>query len=296
MILPALVEATSPGYHPIKYALFPPLGLAGLAGYLDPDVEVELVDEHVQPLDWNDDPDLVLMSVYITSARRAYTDLRPLSSQGRARVPRRSASELEAGRGRSTRRHDLHRTRRGELAPLPRGLRTRRAAAPVRVPGQNPRGPPAAAPGPDRARPLPLPELARRLPGLPAPLRLLLQGRVLRGRAVLLHADRRRGARGDRPPARTAPLLPRRPPVRQPAVRRGAVHRHGRDGACLPGREHCQRHPADGSHRTRGGRGDAERLRRLRDGERGEPPPPREAAEPGPLLRRGDPALPRTRA
>ena len=72
MILPALVEATSPGYHPIKYALFPPLGLAGLAGYLDPDVEVELVDEHVQTLDGNDEPDLVLMSVYITSARRAY--------------------------------------------------------------------------------------------------------------------------------------------------------------------------------------------------------------------------------
>ena len=56
MILPALVEATSPGYHPIKYALFPPLGLAGLAGYLDPDVEVELVDEHVQTLCWNDVP------------------------------------------------------------------------------------------------------------------------------------------------------------------------------------------------------------------------------------------------
>jgi radical SAM superfamily enzyme YgiQ (UPF0313 family) len=72
MILPALVEATSPGYHPIKYALFPPLGLAGLAGYLDPDVKVELVDEHVQTLDWNDEPDLVLMSVYITSAKRAY--------------------------------------------------------------------------------------------------------------------------------------------------------------------------------------------------------------------------------
>ena len=36
MILPALIEATSPGFRPIKYALFPPLGLATLAGYLDP--------------------------------------------------------------------------------------------------------------------------------------------------------------------------------------------------------------------------------------------------------------------
>ena len=33
MILPALTEATSPFFRPIKYALFPPLGLATLAGY-----------------------------------------------------------------------------------------------------------------------------------------------------------------------------------------------------------------------------------------------------------------------
>src|SRR5262249_39029555 len=72
MTLPALLEATAPGYRPIKYALFPPLGLAGLAGYLDVDDEVELVDEHVQALSANDAPDLVVMTVYITSARRAY--------------------------------------------------------------------------------------------------------------------------------------------------------------------------------------------------------------------------------
>ena len=34
MILPALTEATSPFFRPIKYSLFPPLGLATLAGYL----------------------------------------------------------------------------------------------------------------------------------------------------------------------------------------------------------------------------------------------------------------------
>ena len=72
MILPALLEANSPGYRPIKYALFPPLGLAGLAGYLDDDDEVELVDEHVQTLSMDDEPDLVVMTVYITSAKRAY--------------------------------------------------------------------------------------------------------------------------------------------------------------------------------------------------------------------------------
>ena len=72
LILPALLEATDPGFRPIKYALFPPLGLAALAGYLDPDDEVELQDEHVQRLTLDDDPDLVVMSVYITSAKRAY--------------------------------------------------------------------------------------------------------------------------------------------------------------------------------------------------------------------------------
>ena len=71
-ILPALLEATDPGFRPIKYALFPPLGLASLAGYLRPDDEAVLQDEHVMPLDLDDEPDLVVMSVYITSAKRAY--------------------------------------------------------------------------------------------------------------------------------------------------------------------------------------------------------------------------------
>ena len=30
LILPALLEAKDPGFRPIKYALFPPLGLAAL--------------------------------------------------------------------------------------------------------------------------------------------------------------------------------------------------------------------------------------------------------------------------
>ena len=36
LILPALTEATSPLFRPIKYSLFLPLGLATLASYLDP--------------------------------------------------------------------------------------------------------------------------------------------------------------------------------------------------------------------------------------------------------------------
>ena len=42
MILPALTEAKSPFWRPIKYSLFPPLGLATLAGYLNDDDEVTL--------------------------------------------------------------------------------------------------------------------------------------------------------------------------------------------------------------------------------------------------------------
>ena len=71
-ILPALTEATSPYWRPIKYSLFPPLGLATLAAYLSPDDEATIEDEHVGPVRVDDRPDLVVIQVYITSARRAY--------------------------------------------------------------------------------------------------------------------------------------------------------------------------------------------------------------------------------
>jgi radical SAM superfamily enzyme YgiQ (UPF0313 family) len=72
MILPSLTEAHSPFFRPIKYSLFPPLGLATLAGYLRDDDEVTLHDEHVERLDLDDRPDLVVIQVYITSAFRSY--------------------------------------------------------------------------------------------------------------------------------------------------------------------------------------------------------------------------------
>ncbi len=71
-ILPALTEATSPFWRPIKYSLFPPLGLATLAAFLGADDEATIVDEHVQPLNITDTPDLVVIQVYITNAYRAY--------------------------------------------------------------------------------------------------------------------------------------------------------------------------------------------------------------------------------
>src|ERR1041384_347657 len=72
MILPALTEATSPSWRPIKYSLFPPLGLATLAAYLPEDATIDLQDEHVEKLHLDDEPDMVVIQVYITSAKRAY--------------------------------------------------------------------------------------------------------------------------------------------------------------------------------------------------------------------------------
>src|SRR6187401_2261285 len=72
MILPALTEAKSPFWRPIKYSLFPPLGLATLAAYCSEDDEITLQDEHVEELNLHDEPDMVVIQVYITNAFRSY--------------------------------------------------------------------------------------------------------------------------------------------------------------------------------------------------------------------------------
>ena len=71
-ILPALAEATSPFFRPVKYSLFPPLGLATLAAHMAEDDEAEICDEHVQAISTDDEPDVVAIEVYVTNARRAY--------------------------------------------------------------------------------------------------------------------------------------------------------------------------------------------------------------------------------
>jgi len=81
-ILPALTEATDPYWRPIKYSLFPPLGLATLAAYLSANDRAVLVDEHVEPLTLDDMPDLVVIQVYITNAYRAYKIADHYRSQG----------------------------------------------------------------------------------------------------------------------------------------------------------------------------------------------------------------------
>src|SRR3989304_3617319 len=71
MILPALVEARR-ARRQIKYALFPPLGLATLARYPGEDDEGTIEKEDGRDLDVSDTPQLVVIEVYITSAYRAY--------------------------------------------------------------------------------------------------------------------------------------------------------------------------------------------------------------------------------
>ena len=105
LILPALTEARGPFWRPLKYSLFPPLGLATLAGYLRDDDDVSLVDEHVEPLRLDDAPDLVAIQVYTTSARRAYEIADHYRTIGTpaarlaisARTPRRSVQGANRG-------------------------------------------------------------------------------------------------------------------------------------------------------------------------------------------------------
>ena len=87
MILPALTEAKSPYWRPIKYSLFPPLGLATLAAYCDENDEIDLQDEHVEQLQTDDCPDLVVIQVYITNAFQVVCTGRPLPQKRRLRVP-----------------------------------------------------------------------------------------------------------------------------------------------------------------------------------------------------------------
>ena len=223
LIAPAKTAADSPFWRSIKYSLFPPLGLATLAGYLDEDDEVTLQDEHVEKLDLTDEPDLVVIEAYVTSARRAYRYADHYRAKGAyvclgglhpTSLPEEAAQHADSvfcGPGEDTWPAFLKDFKAGRPQPLYRS--TVRTLA----------GMPRPRRRPHQARALPRAQLARRQPRLPARLRVLLQGDVLPRRQILLRAGGRRRPRRDRPPPRPAPVLPRRQPLRQPAVRRGTV-------------------------------------------------------------------------
>jgi radical SAM superfamily enzyme YgiQ (UPF0313 family) len=71
-VLPALTSEQWTSRRRIKYSLWPPLGLATLAGYLGDKDTAVLQDENVEGLDLDDAPDLVAIQAYVSSAKRAY--------------------------------------------------------------------------------------------------------------------------------------------------------------------------------------------------------------------------------
>ena len=72
LILPRFTQTQTHSGRKINYSLWPPIGLATLAGYVYADDEVWIEDENVEPLQLDDSPDLVGISVGVSAARRAY--------------------------------------------------------------------------------------------------------------------------------------------------------------------------------------------------------------------------------
>ena len=142
-ILPALEEAVSPFWRPIKYALFPPLGLATLAAFCAPEDEVSLWDEHVERVDAEDRPDLAVIETYITNAHRAYeladryrqrgvyVALGGLHATSLPREAARHADSVLTGLGEGTFPAFLADLRRGEAQPLYRAGQVCLARAPL---------------------------------------------------------------------------------------------------------------------------------------------------------------------
>ena len=278
----------------VDEARMEPLQLGVLAGLTPPGVDVELLDDRVDAIDYDEPTDLVAITVESFTARRAYE----IAAEYRARgvpvvmggmhatlIPDEVAEHADAvftgdaetlwGRGRRRRPRrapasPLRRTGRGapggRCAPSPRPLRRQ--------------GLPAAHPPPVR-------------PGLPLPLR------VLRGRGVLrpprLHPPRRRGGRRDPGPAAAQPLLRRRQPHRRSRGRQGAPAgaRPAAGPLGLPGERRPGPRPrADAPLRGERLPGQRDRLRE--PGPR-EPAPDAQGPEPGRLrpLRRSRGHAPR---
>ena len=131
-ILPTLTEAESPFWRPIKYSLFPPLGLATLAAFLSDDDEAAIVDQHVQELRTDDVPDVVA----IKSTLPMRTGLIKLLT---SIDPRGCTSLLEDYMSRHCRKrphcigHYLPWTGRRRVSQIPGGLTTERTRKAIRI-------------------------------------------------------------------------------------------------------------------------------------------------------------------
>ena len=281
MILPRKTASDSPFWRPIKYSLFPPLGLARSPATSTPDDDVEICDEHVEEvtLRRRARPRGDRGLHHLGGARLRHR--RPLPRPRRARVPRRAAPDDAALRGRAVRRHRVPadpaktpgRASWPTSAPAGRGASTGRTSAPSRA---------CRAPRRDLVK--------RQLYLVPNSLVVsrgcphlcdfcYKESFFAGGRSFYLQPLDDALAQIERT-ARPPPLLPRRQPLRQPAVRRGALRRHARHGARVAGGGHRAGGAAAGPARAgRGGRL-PQPVHRLRDAERRRPARPAQAAEP----------------
>lgn len=188
LILPALTEATSPFFRPIKYSLFPPLGLATLAAYLDPGDTATILDEHVEPavdpddVVW-DDLDLVVIQTYITNAYRAYRIADAFRARGKFVAIGGASRDKHARRGVTTLGCGLSWARGGDLPAIYRraavGGRLSRECVGFKKVREKPCRGAADPPRPDTAFTVSGAELDRGEPWVSAPLHVLLQGCVL---------------------------------------------------------------------------------------------------------------------
>ena len=118
MILPALTEATSPFWRPIKYSLFPPLGLATLAGYLSPTTTTSRFRTSTwRRSTWTTRP--TWSSSRSTSRRRTARIASPITTADGVRMSRSAASMSRRCRTR------------------PRRMRTRSSSGPARIRGRS---------------------------------------------------------------------------------------------------------------------------------------------------------------
>ena len=290
-ILPALTEATSPYWRPIKYSLFPPLGLATLAAYLAPDDEAVIVDEHVRAARRSTTgPTSCVIQVYITNAYRAYR----IADHYRARgafvalgglhvtsLPDEAAAHADAiflGPGEQT---------------FPQFLDDFRAGRPQRVYRST------SGRTLDRLPPIRRDLIARRrylVPnsivvtrGCPQHCDFCYKDAFFDGRPIVLHAARRRRARRDRRACRAAISISSTI-ICSATARFAAALFDGMRGMnrLFQGAATVDSDSARRSDRAgRGGR-TAQPLRRVRDADAGQPRPQQQAPEPGPRLQGGD--------
>ena len=279
-ILPALTEATSPSGARSNIRCSRRSASRRSPPTSRRTIDAVIVDEHVEPLRIDDtpgprrDPGLHHQRLPRVPHRG------PLPRARRVRRARRAARHLAAGRGGAPTRTRSSSAGRADLSAVPRRLPRRPAAcASIVDGGTDARSHAADPPRSDRAPPLPRAQLHRRHARLPAALRLLLQGRVLRG-GRSFYTQRVDDALAEiaRLPGRHLYFLDDHL-LGDPRFAARSVRRHEGHEPPVPGRRDGRFDPARRSDRARRRRRAAQPVRRLRDADARQSPAQRQAAE-----------------